>query len=159
MSVVTALIGAGLILLALRDVFHTLFHPSGRGSISELLPKVIWRQVFRRLAKHRPGILALGGPTTVLAVISSWTVLLAVGWALVYWPYLPERFLLQTGLDPEAQGGFLDALYLSFVTLSTLGYRDIAGEGSGGSNVPEQGAKRSSGGAPAGTAHLRSSRL
>lgn len=126
MSVVSALIGAGLIAIALRDVFHALFHPSGRGSISELLPKIIWRRSFRKLAKRCPGMLTLGGPTTVLAVILSWTVLLTVGWALIYWPYLPDGFLFATGLEPSNQDGPVDALYLS---LATLGYGDITPTG------------------------------
>jgi hypothetical protein len=129
-GVIATLIGAGLILLALRDVFHTLFRPSGRGSISRLLPKVIWRQAFRRLAERRPGILALGGPATVLAVIASWTVLLTVGWGFVYWPHLPDGFLFATGLEPSNQDGLVDALYLSSVTLATLGYGDITPTGS-----------------------------
>lgn len=46
------------------------------------------------------------------------------GWALVYWPRLPESFSYGPGspvLDPTA----LDAVYLSSVTLATLGYGDI----------------------------------
>jgi hypothetical protein len=61
----------------------------------------------------------------VVAILAGWVASLAIGWALVYWPYLPERFLSQTGLDPQAQNGFPDALYLSLVTVSTLGYGDI----------------------------------
>lgn len=33
--------------------------------------------------------------------------------------------MFQTGLDPKTQTGFVDALYLSLVTLFTLGYGDI----------------------------------
>jgi hypothetical protein len=50
---------------------------------------------------------------------------MAVGWALVYWPYMPGSFLYSTGLSPSASAGFIDALYLSLTTLTTLGYGDI----------------------------------
>jgi Ion channel len=62
---------------------------------------------------------------TLLAVIASWPALLAVGWAFVFWPHLARGFLLAPGLSSSAQGGFVDALYLSLVTLTTLGYGDI----------------------------------
>ncbi|MEW6635203.1 MAG: potassium channel family protein [Actinomycetota bacterium] len=124
MNIVATLLGAALILLTLRHVFHEIFHPSGTGSASGALARATWR-LSRRLAGRFPGVLPLAGPVAVVAIVASWAASLAFGWALVYWPYLPERFLLQTGLDPQAQGGFLDALYLSLVTLSTLGYGDI----------------------------------
>jgi hypothetical protein len=52
--------------------------------------------------------------------------LLVVGWALIHWPHLPEGFLVGTGLAPSEQDSFIDALYVSLVTLGTLGYGDIA---------------------------------
>lgn len=125
MIVLAVLAGAALIFAALRDIFHELFHPAGRGSMSGALVRVVWR-LFRRAARLRPGALALAGPAALVAVIAGWAALLAVGWALVYWPFLPDGFLFATGLDPSTQGGFLDALYLSLVTFTTLGYGDIA---------------------------------
>jgi voltage-gated potassium channel Kch len=124
-TLLAVLAGAALIFAALRDIFHELFHPAGTGSISGALMRVVWR-LFRRAALLRPGVLTLAGPAALVAVIAGWAALLAVGWALIYWPFLPEGFLLATGLDPSTQGGFLDALYLSVVTLATLGYGDIA---------------------------------
>jgi hypothetical protein len=58
-------------------------------------------------------------------VIANWVVLLAVGFALVYWPRLPGGFAFAAALDPSQEGGFVDALYLSLVTLETLGFGDI----------------------------------
>lgn len=121
-TVVVVLLGVFLILVTLRDIFHQIFHPSGSGSLSGMLVRFVWRSL--RLIQ-RPGALSMAGPLSVVAVIAGWTTLLAVGWALVYWPYLPGKFLFQTGLDPRAQDGLVDALYYSLVTLATLGYGDI----------------------------------
>ena len=124
MTLLLSLLGAGLILVALRDIFDTLFHPSGKGMLSRALPRFLWRGV-RRIGGRYPLAQELCGPVTLLAVIASWAALLAVGWAFVFWPHLARGFLLAPGLSSSAQGGFIDALYISLVTLTTLGYGDI----------------------------------
>ena len=125
MTLLLSLLGAGLILFALRDIFDTLFHPSGKGMLSRTLPRPLWRGV-RRFGAHYPVVREVCGPVTLLAVIASWTVLLAVGWALIFWPHLPSEFAFNPGPGPSLPGGFVDALYLSLVTLTTLGFGDIA---------------------------------
>ena len=124
MAFVVSLIGVALIAIALRDIFHELFHPGGNGTVSHWVIRIVWR-CFQSLARDWPSTLQLAGPTALLAVIASWALLLAIGWALVYLPQLPGQFLLATGLDPARQGGFIEALYVSVVTLSTLGYGDF----------------------------------
>jgi voltage-gated potassium channel Kch len=118
------LLGAGLILFALRDIFDTLFHPSGKGMLSRALPRPLWRSV-RWIGGHYPLMRELCGPVALLTVIASWAALLAVGWALLLWPHLPEGFSLTPEPNPSGHSGFVDALYLSLVTLTTLGYGDI----------------------------------
>ena len=124
MRLLLSLLGAALVLVAVRDVFDTLFHPSGRGVLSQVITGAVWRG-FRRVATRRRAALELAGPVALLVVIASWGMLLAVGWALIFWPHLPGAFLFSPGLSPSAQGSFVDALYLSLVTLATLGYGDI----------------------------------
>jgi hypothetical protein len=124
MTLFLSLLGAGLILVALRDIFDTLFHPSGKGMLSRALPRFLWHGV-RRVGRRHHLAQELCGPMTLLAVITSWAVLLAVGWAFVFWPHLTQGFLLGPGPTSSAYGGFVDALYLSLVTLTTLGYGDI----------------------------------
>lgn len=95
-----SLAGTVLILTALLDIFHTLLHPLGRGPLS-----------------HRPLAVAL--------IIATWGMLVAVGWALLYWPRLPGSFRMDPELARVAQDEFGDALYFSLVTLTTLGYGDL----------------------------------
>ena len=111
-----------LIAIALRDVFDVLFHLEGRGDLSQRIMRGVWR-TLRRVASRWPRAFPIAGPFGVLGVIGSWSALVGTGWALLLWPHL-ERFRDADG-DP-AQGGFLEALHISLVTLSTQGYADVA---------------------------------
>lgn len=124
MSLLVTIVGLILIVLVLRDIFHTLFHPSGTGSLSSQGARSLWR-VARVAAQHRRQVLPLAGPLALVSIIATWALVLALGWALIYWPHLSEGVLLSTGLDPADNDGFLDAFYLSLVTLATLGYGEI----------------------------------
>lgn len=115
-------LGVGLVTVALRDIFHQLFNPGGSGHLSDVLMHAVWR-VFQRASTRRPGALGLAGPIALVVIILSWATLMTVGWALVYWPYMPESFLYSTGLSPSANAGFIDALYFSLLTLATLWLR------------------------------------
>lgn len=111
-------VAVGLLLVAYGwwDLFHELFHPGGSGRLSLLARAVIW-PIFRRSGL----LLPLAGPVIIVTVIVAWVVLFTVGWALVYWPFLDSGFYFST----RASGGFGEALYVSGVTLATLGYGDI----------------------------------
>jgi hypothetical protein len=123
-TAILTVLGALLVLLALRDVFDTLFHPHGRGVVSETLTRGVWRAT-KRLVHGNHGLLSLAGPLAFIGVIAVWGALVVFGFALIIWPRLPEEFALNEGLDPARQGGFVDALYLSMVNLTSLGYGDI----------------------------------
>ena len=124
----TAAAGTVLVLLTLREMFHELFHPAGSGSLGAGLRRGLW-WAFRTVARRRRSVLVLAGPAILVTTVVVWTVLLGVGWALVFWPFLPEGFRFGSPLAPAEQAGFLDALYFSFVTLATLGYGDISPTG------------------------------
>jgi voltage-gated potassium channel Kch len=109
-----------VIAVALRDVFDTLFHESGRAVLSTLITRGVWR-LFRRLGGRRR--LALAGPVSLIAVVMSWAALLIIGWALFLMPHMPEAFAFTTG---ERSGRVVESLYLSLVTLTTVGFGDIA---------------------------------
>ena len=121
-AVLSSAVGVALIATALFDVFATLFSHPRRHSLSRAVISATWSTCH-----HLPGsrTLALAGPVSFLVVVASWTTFLGCGWALVYWPWMPEGFLHATELDAVG-ANLLDALYFSLVTLSTLGYGDVS---------------------------------
>lgn len=125
MDVVWTLLGVALIALALRDIFDVLFHPLGRGMIARKVVQAV-TGAARRLPGDDGTIGLLTGPIGFITVVATWAALLAVGWALIFMPQLPEGFNFDPGLDPAAHAGFVDALYISLVNLTSLGYGDIS---------------------------------
>ena len=112
--------GAAVVLMVLRDIFHTIWHPSGRGGLSRRLMGAVWG-----LGRRRRVLGPLTGSLAMVVVVLAWVVLILLGWALVYWPHLPGGFAFSSGLDPTSRAGLLDAAYVSAVTLATLGFGDI----------------------------------
>ena len=123
MDWVFAIVGCVLVLVVVRDVFHTLFHPIGHGSIAPLVMKLVWR-TLRRLPA-RLSVTTLTGPLGMVAVIATWAVGAVVGWALVYLSAMPDGFAFSSDIAAAARGGVLDSVYLSLVTVATLGFGDI----------------------------------
>jgi len=114
--------GSLLILAGQRDMFHTLFHPSGSGSLSDGLAKVDWR-VFRLIARRRPSIVDRAGPQHSSRLLPRGRTA-GIRWALLYWQHLPNEF----GLRPQFRSGpraLYRRVYLSLVTVATLGFGDI----------------------------------
>jgi hypothetical protein len=58
----------------------------------------------------------------MVLVVAAWVALIVLGWTLVYWPHLDDGFFISEPLEQTTRGGLLDALYLSMVTLATLGF-------------------------------------
>ena len=121
---------AGLLLIAmtLRDIFAALFHPLGRGYVERWIVGGVSR-LGRWLGGRFPSARVLTGPLGYISAVASWAALLTVGWALIFLPHLPEEFLYAQGLVPAENAGFIDALYVSLINLTSLGYGDIAPEG------------------------------
>ena len=125
MDLVWTLLGIALIAIALRDIFDVLFHPVGRGIIARRVVLGV-SGLARRLPGRKGTLRLLAGPIGYGAVVATWAALLAVGWALIFMPQLPDGFTFGPGLDPAEHTGFLDALYISLVNLTSLGYGDIS---------------------------------
>jgi hypothetical protein len=113
-------------MVALRDVFETILHPQGRGVVSNTMTRAIWR-LMRSLVKGRHAALSLAGPLAFIAVLASWGALIIFGFALILWPYFPDDFAVAETVTID--GGLDDALYLSMVNLTSLGYGDIVPTG------------------------------
>jgi len=126
-AALAAVAGTAMVVLAVRDVFDTLFHPHGRGVVSEALIRGTWRS-WRVLARGRQARLSYAGPTAFLIVVMSWVALVVVGFALILLPHLPQEYVLARGLRPDATSSFLDAVYVSMVSMTSLGFGDVAAE-------------------------------
>jgi len=116
-------VGVAVVLATLRDIVHTLWHPSGRGGLGRTVLAAVWRAGRPRQGHRRARVLA--GPLAMVVVVVSWVSAIVLGWTLVYWPHLGEGFFISAELRQTSPGGFLDALYLSMVTMATLGFGDI----------------------------------
>lgn len=121
MTLVAPALGLLLIFVTIFDIFETLFDPEDQGPITNVIGAGIWR-VFKRLS---PSLLGYAGPIAYISALASWAILIHVGWALIYWQHLPDSFVYNDGIGPDAQTGFITAMYISLTTTSTLGYGDI----------------------------------
>ncbi|KAB1139859.1 two pore domain potassium channel family protein [Streptomyces luteolifulvus] len=123
-----SLVGAGLVMIALRDLFHTLWHPTRHGGLSRLVMTALWRLARRLRARRR--VVGLVGPLAMVTVVGMWAGTVILGWAIVYWPHMPGAFTFSPGSKAAQEPAVLDSVYLSLVTVATLGLGDIApGEG------------------------------
>lgn len=121
MDVLLTLLGIAVVVIGLWDMYHSLLHPSGTGAISGRVQSVVWW--ISRRAGHRFG--SAVGPGSMITVVVLWVLMQGVGWALVYLPHVPGGFTYSPGVDPVNYPDPLDALYISFVTLATLGFGDV----------------------------------
>ena len=112
-------LGAGLVLLMLVDVFRTLLYPHGSGPLGRAIMRGFW--LVSRKLRGRGSFIA--APLAMAAVIGAWAGLAAIGWALLYLPHLTDGFVYGAGVPLRAD--FAEALYISMVTLSTVGFGDI----------------------------------
>lgn len=120
-----ALTAAGVFLIgiATRDVFDALLHHEGRGTLTTTLMRTVWA-VLRRVAPRK--LLVLAGPLGLLLVIATWAGLLVTGFALVFLPHMPDGFHFEPGVQPGSD--LVDALNISLVTLTTLGFGDVTAD-------------------------------
>ncbi|GAB3144376.1 potassium channel family protein [Marisediminicola antarctica] len=121
MDMVLTIAGIAVVVIGLRDMFHTLLHPRGRGRVSRWVLAGVWR--LSQLTHHRLG--SAVGPAAMVVVVLLWVALQGVGWALIYYPHIPGGFVYSAGVNPADYPDFGEALYVSLVTLGTLGYGDV----------------------------------
>lgn len=118
-TVTPAILGVAVVGLALRDVFHTLFHPGGHGGLASLTCRTAWVVSTRLGSRAR----LLAGPSGVLITVVAWLLLLVAGSTLILLPLVPEGASYASG-SPQGSP-LVDALYLSAISASTLGLGDV----------------------------------
>lgn len=124
MTWILNVLGALLTVVALRDIFHTVWYPRGYGFLAHVLCRWVWRltRVWNRRTRRST---ELGGPMGLLATVVTWTLLIVLGFALIYLPHLPDGFSYSAPLDAQAASGLGTAVYVSLMYVSTLGLGDI----------------------------------
>ena len=121
----TSLVGIFLIAWTLREIFTDLFQPSGSGSLSSFVGK----QLFR-LAQRMRWMMRSAGPLSIVIVITTWALLVTVGFALVYWARFPQAFTVPPPGVRDKLGKVWVVLYFSLTSLTTLAAGEIVPKGS-----------------------------
>jgi hypothetical protein len=127
-GIVSTMAGCCILCLVGFDVYGTILHARARsGPVSETLNRGVWRisrwLAFRRSRARRHQLLNAVGPLLLPTLVAILIALLMMGFALIYWPHLPKSF----SVDEKAESPrWIEALYFSGITLTTLGYGDIA---------------------------------
>ena len=118
-----AVAGSLLVAVVVRDVFHTLFHPVGHGSIAPQVMRFVWWLL--RLFHPDRRIASLTGPLGIALVVLTWGALAVLGWAMLYFALMPEGFAYSSELQPAHEHKVFDSFYVSLAPIGTLGFGDI----------------------------------
>lgn len=127
-TVLLTIAGTGLILLVTYDVYATILHARARsGPIGETLNRTVWRSAravaFRLPRQRRHRLLNIVGPLLLPSLIIIYLLLLITGFALIYYVRMPAQFVV----EPEAANHpWIESVYFSGITLTTVGYGDIS---------------------------------
>lgn len=126
MDAVWVVVGALLILAGAWDLFMTVLYYDAAGPLSIRLYRAVWgfcrRLAGRVPARHNSFVLSLGIPLMILFSLLMWITMQLAGFAAIYYVGLHRgSFRFSEGLEAS----LVEALYLSGISLSGLGYGDI----------------------------------
>jgi hypothetical protein len=127
---VEAIAGALLMALVLADVFLTvLYARAGTGIISDRLARLVWL-AMRLLAsdRNKGHLLSFCGPVIVVALLLSWSILLALGAGLIVHPQLGTSIVNNNGNTPT---DFVTAVFVAGSSLSIVGASSFAPQSGG----------------------------
>jgi len=127
---VEAIAGTLLMALVLADVFLTvLYSRAGTGIISDRLARLVWL-ALRRVASDRGGnhLLSFCGPMIVVALLLTWSILLALGAALIIHPLLGTSVTSSSQRTPT---DFVTAIYVAGSSLSIVGGSNFSPQSAG----------------------------
>src|ERR671916_375424 len=119
--------GILLILIGIGDVFFTVLHYDGFGFLSSRLYHRLFDAVCiitRPLPQtYRAFGLSMAAPLMVPVTIVVWILLVSMGYAMIYYAGMKSGdFSLSV---PRLEPSFVEALYFSGITISTLGLGDV----------------------------------
>ncbi len=124
MSGLFLVLGVALVLIGLLDVFFAVLNYDGFSFLSSRLYRATWstvRTVTRPLpTRVRHFGLSLGAPLMIPATMLLWMFIEILGFGLIYYSQT-DYFSYTSGTRPT----FPHMIYLSGVTIGTLGYGDI----------------------------------
>ncbi len=130
MGVQLVFVLAGMLCIALVqfDIVATVLHPEIESPLSSRLQRLTRRflgVIGGIIPRRRARMLLLNWslPMMVAGLIMLWLLLLALGFALIYYPWIGDDRVFSS--DQPLEQTLLNALYYSGVTLATLGYGDI----------------------------------
>jgi hypothetical protein len=121
-------LGAGIIVLALVDMFATVLYARiNMGPASKLLSRTIW-WAFHRVAGLLPQgrrdlLFSFCGPVVISAMVLDWAILLTLGSALLIHPALGTGVVASDGATPT---DFVTALYAGGGSIAVVGASDFA---------------------------------
>ncbi len=127
MTIFAAILGVVLLIVVLSDTFETIILPRSvtrKLRLTKLFYQAFWR-FWSALARgvrsdrRRDSLLSYFGPLSLILLLALWAICLMLGFALVQWGLgVP---LATTDPNP----GFGTYVYMSGVTLFTLGFGDV----------------------------------
>lgn len=127
-TVFFTVLGLSILSLVVYDIYATILHARARsGPIGETLNRMVWRTTraiaFKLSRSRRHRLLNVVGPLLLPLLIIIFIVLFILGFAFIYYPRMPANFIVQAD---AASPSWIESLYFSGLTLTTVGYGDIA---------------------------------
>lgn len=119
------IVGIGLVILVLLDVFLVTFHLDIDGILLPRIQNGVWAFfsfLSKKFRRQRRQIIAMAGPVMIAGTFISWICLFFLGFALIVSPHIQTSFRAEEALGKL---NFLDALYYSGGTGAVLGFGDI----------------------------------
>ena len=122
-------LGALLMATVLADVFLTvLYARAGTGIMSDQLARLVWLAMRRVACRRNKHLLSFCGPIIVVALLLTWSTLLALGAALVVHPLLGTSI---TNSNQDTPTDFVTALYVAGSSLSIIGGSNFGPQSAG----------------------------
>jgi len=123
------ILGTLLMAMVLADVFLTvLYARAGTGIMSDRLARLVWLAVRGFASSRNNVVLSFCGPIIVVALLLSWSFLLALGAALIVHPLLGTSI---TTSNQDTPTDFVTALYVAGSSLSIVGGSNFGPQSSG----------------------------